>query len=143
MLKYIIVLLGLFIISPLANSATYRWIDGDGVTHYSQTRPPTGNYDIVDSKQSYPSSEQPQEPSSTSPAAAGASENINVTNQTATVTVQKADQEQCQRVQADLDKLDNTPRVSLETADGVKVLTVEEKQALIDERRDWIERYCE
>ena len=143
MLKYKIILLGLIFLSPLVNSATYSWVDEDGITHYSQTMPPSGDYSIVDPKHNYPS-EQPQDNTST-PATTPTSDRNDATTATAPAAAgtQKAEKEQCQRVEADLEKLKSTARVSIETDAEVKVLTEEEKQSMINERIDWLKRYCE
>jgi len=143
MLKHSLIILGLLFVSSPLYATTFSWVDENGVTHFSQTRPASGSYNILDKHPGYPLSEQPDAEPSAPAASSTPSSKDSKPKPSASAGLQKASKDQCQNVEADLNTLKITPRISIETSDGVKVLTEEEKQAMIDERVDWLKRYCE
>ena len=49
----------------------------------------------------------------------------------------------CQDVRNDLTKLETSARINLKDGDSYKIITEEEKQALIEERRKWLSENCD
>lgn len=123
------------------HAATYQWVDENGVVHFSQIAPSQPNYKIIPLKHSYqntnktPSTAKTESPpSQTNPP----SEKPAISS-TGKMTASK---EECEQIKLDLEKLRSIARIRLQQGDSTKVLTEEEKQAMIDERETWLKTVC-
>lgn len=124
-----------------ALAAVYKWTDAAGVTHYAHTPPPEQHFSVVETSPQSRSSQT--QPATSNPAtAADAAPSDPRAPGAVAVTAPQADAEKCQQVAADMEKLTNTARIRLQSGETSKILTDEEKQALIEERRVWHEKYC-
>lgn len=125
----------------LTHAATYQWVDENGVTHFSQTAPSQPNYKIIPSKQRYQSNAtaQPTAKTDSSPSQSPPpTEKPNVS----AASEMTATKEECDQIKLDLEKLRSIARIRLQEGDSTKVLTEEEKQAMINERENWLSTLC-
>lgn len=123
----------------VADAAVYKWVDGQGVTHYANTPPPHGDFTTVET-QVAPTVETEQ---TGSRAATGEPPTAEPEQRfTLQATNQPADAQLCRQVAEEVERLANIARIRLQTAETTKLLSDEEKRALIQERRDWHEKNC-
>lgn len=133
--------------SPPSQGEIFRWIDGNGVTHFSQTPPPSGRYEQM----------QPPPPPAEDPAKARA--RINKVNQHIQDQLDRerkqaqADRQArqneaqrakaCQQSKRRLTALTIRPHVLVKSSNGqFKRMSESQRQAAIKEARDRIAKYC-
>lgn len=134
------------------HAALYKWIDGHGVTQYSQEPPPSGHYQEMKMQASSPGSEKqpaqqqaqdtpPKQPEQDSAVAAPSN-----TPQDSQYLAkrQAAMRKNCQIARHNLSQLDTHGRIRYLAADGtMHVMTEEEKQAKLAENRQMVEEMCQ
>lgn len=146
--------LGLLIATSPANAAKfYKWTDAEGATHYSADPPPDSvkaSEVRVKTKSSYegePAAPATPQKDATAPAAtkdgkadAGKGEEKKAENGSAPGRYA----EKCTKLKADLQTLQESPRVKVTDAKGEsRTLSEEEKVTQIDETQRQIKAFCE
>jgi hypothetical protein len=141
-------LLGALLISASlsVHAAFYKWMDENGVMQYSQSPPPSGDYQEIHSPPppSRPGSEQPS--ADTSPAQQDTAAPVPSSPQDdpQQAKQQAARELNCQLAKSRLSELENHPRIRYTSEDGsVRVMGEEEKQAKIIETRKMAEDMCQ
>ena len=137
----IVALLLSFLLYVPAHAEIYKWVDKEGVQHYSEQPPEAGiKYETVNPNYAAPER----------------SSNASVKDEnTANQEEQQQDQQQkdevaqirqqnCVTVQKRLEDLQSSPRISVKNPDGtVQRLTEEERQVKITEAQELIKKYCD
>jgi len=137
----------LIAVSLSAHAAFYKWVDANGVTQYSQSPPPSGQYkemrsslppgDSSAERQSAETSPPPQN-HATEPTPAAPPDDQELARQ------QAAREQNCQLAKQRLSQLENHPRIRYKAADGsVRVMSEEEKQAKLMETRNMMNEMCQ
>ncbi len=138
---YLLCLLSSVLYSCIANATTYKWVDENGVTHFSQSRPDNAEYTILQQKKFHQKTPAKKQTKDLTPP--------NSTQENSAEMVQRIDgketlsKEKCEQLKLDLEKLTTIPRIRVKHGDTTKYLTDEEKQTMMDERIHWIENYCQ
>lgn len=116
-------LLGLACTGPVAASEVYQWKDANGVTHYSQTPPPKGQYQQRQINNRGASSPQQSSPTAAKPA---------------------AENTQCASARANVDLLQSGNAVHEADAEGKpgRALTPEERASRLDLANAAVKAYC-
>lgn len=117
----------------------YKWVDAQGVTHFS-SQPPQGTEATTVIKSTAPAGKPPAPPSGGT-----------IGNQKAIdeeVKKQVAEQEAqlktfCEQARTNLAQLQNNPRLREEVEGEIRRLTEEERRQRIDETRKQIEEHCQ
>jgi len=129
-----------------AMAKTYRWVDDNGVTVYSQTPPPTGNATIIKPP---PSPAAPPDEIMKNlkqrQAAIDATKKKNETGTKETAEARNAEikQQNCATSRKNLAEITRHPRVRMKMDDGsYKQLNDQERQAEIDKYNKDIEKFC-
>ncbi len=133
---------------PAHAGNAFKWVDEQGVTHYSQTPPPGQRSESV----AVPGRPAPEKPPAASaeasqPQPAGAEQPAPEAGQTPdqrTAAEREAiGQKVCQGLREDLAKLEQYPRIFLRDAQGKGVwLTPEERQQRIDQTKKQLQEMC-
>jgi hypothetical protein len=142
----------LMLTTTSAVAATYKWVDENGQTVYSQTPPPSGTQDVERVKA------PPRPPSNSGTAAAQKTKDDadafnerreeKKTQQQDKKNMQKADaqrKEHCDGMRADIETLTNKPIVRRTSEDGSesRVLTTEEREADVKMLRERVKKECQ
>ena len=135
----------LFFFSALpAYAAIYKWVDENGVTHYSQT-PPTS--DTQSQKLTVPRGPAPPPPAKSQNAQPekpneGDAQKTEATND-ANEKLKKQREKACETAKNNLQELDNHGRVRETDAEGnTRFLSDDEKMTRRQEMLDLIKKYC-
>lgn len=130
-----------------ATARTYRWVDEDGNTVYSQSRPPSGKATII--KPPPPPATPPEETmkklQAQREAISGSGEKKNTSKTKAEEEAKKAEikKKNCQISRKNLADIELHPRVRMKMPDGsYKQLSDEERQEHIDKIKKNIKTYC-
>ncbi len=130
-----------------AMATTYRWVDENGKTVYSQSRPASGKVTII----------KPPPPPSTSPAEAvkkpeaqqnpvsksGNKKDAAQTNDGGQAGKDEIKKQNCENSKKALADIEPHPMVRMKMPDGsYKQLSVKERQEQIDKLNKNIEKYC-
>ncbi len=149
-LPYFCLILILAVLAGTAQSAEeiYKWIDEDGVTHYS-ARPPEGveyqrvttEADRATARNDAASTSQNNDEPEAEPQVTGA------LPQLAEVTVEEPDPalvaERCEQARNNLSWLTQRTRISMTNEDGtLRRISEEERQAQISENQAFIDEWC-
>jgi len=140
----IVPLLLLFLFTP-AHAEIYKWMDKEGVQHYSE-RPPVGmKYEMVDPH--YAAPESSSEPS-VKEEQQGDKNRVDQQRiqqeQRQKADLAKIRQQNCVTAQKQLEDFQSSPRIRMQAPDGtVQRLTEEERQAKIIEAQELIKKYCD
>jgi hypothetical protein len=139
--------LALVLLSPLAPAAAYKWVDADGITHYSQFPPGEGPAQEVRVQ-----SEGPRDAAAASARLKQEQEQLKAYQESRsqqTTTQQKSAQESaareqnCQRARSNLNTLETFGRLRYTDAEGnVQVMGDEERQARQEEARKQVAEFC-
>ena len=125
----------------------YKWVDEDGVTHYSAQPPAAGQGEVIKVKSGASSDKESAmkrleerraklEQDKLSEAEREAQEEAKRQNQ-------KAMEEQCEQYRKNLTVMTQNPRVKLIGADGeARMLPEEERQQRMEKARKFIEENC-
>ena len=132
----------------LVEAAMYRWVDGDGVTHFSQIAPTSGSFEVIEAPSARAGSEQEtlndlnrqwQEMQDREAARKEAATEKKTEQEHAALR-----QENCQTARHNLEILQGPPNRLIKTAEGgYRRLTEEERQERIDQAREVMEKNCE
>jgi hypothetical protein len=139
--------LGLLLVLGPAEARTYKWVDDNGVTQYSQTPPPKRDYEVVHG---------PAKPATGSEKTASDLEiRLHQFEQRRDEAAkQKAERQKakqvnaqrrtdCEKSKQNLEYLENHPQIRLTDEDGsVRYLTEKERQEKIQASRDNINKLC-
>jgi len=127
--------------SSAVAATVYKWVDERGVTHFTSS-PPTGvDFSILSpAGNRYPGQEKKPTPQA-KPAPVKQPAATKEKSAQASATLH-GDEAVCNKVADEIEKLSSVARIKLKTGDTTKILTDEEKQAMLKERRDWYEKYC-
>ena len=141
-------LLGLGLAASLAYAAAYKWVDEQGVTHFSQF-PPTGRQvETIATPKSPPADNAPTSPSPAAEPAAKApdqppADGTPKTEAEAKQQLAAVRQENCRRARANLNTLTTGGRLRYTDAEGtVRYLSDEERAQRVEEAQKQIEQYC-
>jgi hypothetical protein len=129
-----------------AYGSFYKWVDQNGVTQYTQTPPPAGNYQELHSLPPASGSNSEQQQTESAPAkqdAAGAAEEAPPPDDQDHAAHEAARRQNCQLARERLSQLENHARIRYTAADGsVRVMGEAEKQAKLTETRKMIREMC-
>jgi hypothetical protein len=129
-----------------ATAKTYRWVDENGVTIYSQTPPPTGDATII--KPPPPPASPPDEAMNNLKRRQAAIDTAKKKKQGGdkeSVEAENAEikKKNCEVSRKNLAEITRHPRVRMKMDDGsYKQLSDEERQAEIDKYNKDIEKFC-
>lgn len=132
---------------PGAYAAMYKWVDENGVTHYSQNPPPSGGAQEI-APPPPPASGAADVQSDLEARIKKLDEERAAREKQAEKDRQKAEDdairaENCHKAQVALDILLSQPRVLITREDGTQErLTDEERQERIKQRRTQIDEFC-
>jgi len=140
--------IALALLLPLgaAQAVTYKWVDKDGHTVYSQTPPESGNYQIIDEPSAPPPSDTAADtnapPSASSDAAADKGQKAtDKTVQRLSEKSAKAREKNCEAAKKNLQIYQVYRRIMV---NGKAVrLSDEERQKRIDKAKQDIEEFCQ
>ncbi|MFW5969480.1 MAG: DUF4124 domain-containing protein [Halofilum sp. (in: g-proteobacteria)] len=142
------VALGLSLSGPLAAEAIYRWVDEDGVTHYSQQPPPSRDASRV--RVNRPPDEEVQrerrEMEETRERLESRREERRKGEQAAREEAEdrKRREQRCADLRSSLKRLTENRRLLVPDGEGdVRRMPEEERQQRADKRRRQIEEQCE
>ncbi|MDZ7787474.1 MAG: DUF4124 domain-containing protein [Halofilum sp. (in: g-proteobacteria)] len=139
--------LGLVLSAPLQADEIYKWVDEEGVTHYSQQPPPSGDAARVgvDSPPDEELERERQEMEATGERLeARREERREAERQARTNAAEREQREQrCADLRSSLSKLTENRRLLVPDGEGnVRRLPEEERQERVAERRRQIEEEC-
>lgn len=140
--------LALVLLAPLASASTYKWVDANGVTHYSQF-PPEGGV----AQQVSVEVDRPRDTTAATARVQQEQEQLKAYQDSRTEQAgaqQKlaqeiaAREENCRRARSNLNTLETGRRLRYTDADGnVQVMGDEERQAQREEARKQVAEFCE
>lgn len=138
---------GLALAAPLQADEIYKWVDEDGVTHYSQQPPPSGDAARVgvDKRPDEEVERERQEMQETGEQLEAQREERREADQQARKEAgEREEREQrCADLRSSLKKLTENRRLLVPDGDGdVRRLPEEERQERVAERRRQIEEEC-
>lgn len=140
-------IISLILLTP-ATARTYRWVDENGQTVYSQSRPPSGEVTIIKPPPPAPASE-PNETMNKLKARLDASDKTkkkeNDAKEKGDKVARNAEikKKNCEKAKSNLTGLEQNARVRMKMDDGnYKHLTDEERAAEIEKAKKAIEQYC-
>ncbi len=127
----------------LSQAAIYKWVDAQGVTHFTEQPSPSGRGEEVQPRVTRPATPPPAAPASAMDAAPPAGEtNPAKPGEVLTMPADKM-AEQCQNARQRLQQLESSPRIMTRGEDGqMQRAPEEERQRMMDEERKRIELYC-
>ncbi len=133
-------------VSP-ALAGMYKWVDEQGITHYSQTPPPSGKAQQIkppptpaDSEAAVKRLEAQREEAQKQHEAKQQDAQESQKN----ASPQAIREESCRLARQNLGTLETNTRVAIQGADGnVKRLSEEERQARLTEAKKQVEEYCD
>jgi hypothetical protein len=145
-----VLLCALLSVTTSAVAATYKWVDENGQTIYSQTPPPAGTQGVerVKAAPRAPSNSGTDAQKTKDDAAAfNERQSAKKTQQQDKKKMQEADaqrKEHCDGMRADIETLVNKPIVRRTSEDGgeSRVLTTEEREADVKVLRERLEKEC-
>ena len=142
-------LLGVMLIAATltAQGAFYKWVDANGVTQYTQSPPPSGQYQEMHSSAlpaSDPASELQREETTAKDQNAPDTAAENPAQDDQKQAAQQAAREQnCQLARQRLAQLETHGRIRYQADDGsIQVMSEEEKQAKLAETRKMMADMC-
>ena len=139
--------LGLALATPLQAAEIYKWVDDEGVTHYSQQPPPSGDADRVgvDTPPDEEIAREREEMEATGERLEAQREQRREAEQQANENAAERErrQQRCADLRASLQKLTENRRLLVPDEEGnVRRLPEEERQQRVAERRRQIEEEC-
>jgi len=129
-----------------AQGAFYKWVDANGVTQYTQSPPPAGQYQgMRSSPPPSPSTAAPQEETAAeNQDAPGAQKETSPQDPQELARQQAAREQNCHLAQQRLAQLNNHGRLRYMADDGsVRVMSEAEKQAKLTETLAMMEKMCQ
>ena len=140
--------LGLALAAPLQADEIYKWVDEEGVTHYSQQPPPSGDADRigVDTPPEEEIERERREMEKTGERLEAQREERRAAEQQAQENAAEREQreQRCAELRSSLKKLTENRRLLVPDGEGnVRRLPEEERQQRVAERRRQIEEECE
>jgi hypothetical protein len=132
--------------SAQAQEEIYKWVDEDGVTHFS-ARPPEGvEYDRITTRNNVVSRIAPQTVGETEDLEQEPDAN-NMLPELAEVDVQQPDPElvaqRCEEARSNLSWMTQRVQINRENEDGeIERLTEDERQQMIQETQAFIDEWC-
>ncbi len=140
---FLMTLLACLATNAMAKERVYKWVDENGVTHYSPTPPPGENTDaeqlVVDSEDPLLPEPEPEPSLIDTPglqAQAAPPDNSEIERRNR--------MRQCNHGRKVIEQVEPLPRVLRTEADGtVTALSDEERLRLLDEARAKIAKYCD
>jgi hypothetical protein len=143
----LLVLLACLLTAAPAAAKTYRWVNEEGVTVYSQTPPPSGEAEVVKPPPPPPTgaeSRTPMEERLEAIEARRAEQEKRAQERARAEAEQERRRVNCQTARRNLEALQGPPRRLYATAGGeFERFTEEERQARIEEAREQIEYFCD
>lgn len=126
-----------------AQADIYKWLDANGLTHYSEEPPSTGKYEVIKSATPPPSSPAPTAaPAQAQPAKPAAPQPQ--ANAPQSPAAQKQHAQNCLKAKQTLGILETRSHILATDASGQQVrLTEEQRQAKIAEIKQKLAKYCE
>ncbi len=139
--------LGLALAAPLQAAEIYKWVDEEGVTHYSQQPPPSGDADRVgvDTPPDEEIAREREEMEETGERLEAQREQRREAEQQAQENAAERErrQQRCADLRASLQKLTENRRLLVPDEEGnVRRLSEEERQQRVAERRRQIDEQC-
>jgi hypothetical protein len=135
------------LVAAPATGKTYRWVNDEGVTVYSQTPPPSGQAEVVKPPPPPPTGAEtrtPMEERLKRLEAERAEQEKQAQERARAEAERERRQANCRAARRNLEALQGPPRRLFATAGGeFERFTEEERQARIEEAREQIEVFCE
>lgn len=121
----------------------YKWVDAQGVTHFTATPPASGQANVVP-----PAKQPPAPPAVSAPADSAAGESQSQEEIDARVRQEVAAQEKqradyCLQLRTNLAQLRNNPRLRMEVDGEMRRLGEDERQSKISETEQAIAESCQ
>ncbi len=142
-------IISLILLTPAA-ARTYRWVDENGHTVYSQSRPPSGDATVIKPPPPPPPASEQGDTMKKLKARLDAlnkdNEKKNMAKEEKDKAAKKADikKRNCQTATEHLTTLEQHAQLKMKMDDGnYKMLTEEERAADIEKAKKAIEKYCE
>ncbi|MDE2089883.1 MAG: DUF4124 domain-containing protein [Gammaproteobacteria bacterium] len=124
-----------------AQADIYKWVDTNGLTHYSEEPPSTGKYQVIQSAPPAPANPAGAAPAQAQPAKPAAPQPQ--ANAQLSPAAQKQHAENCLRAKQTLGILETRSHILATDASGQQVrLTEEQRQAKITEIKQKLAKYC-
>lgn len=121
--------------APVAAAQVYKWVDEDGVTHYTQQPPPGGEAQVIDPNVAQPTSAAPTA-SGEDTAGGDAGESSGDDGDSQSMA------EFCNQLRDEAQLLASDRPVKVQSGDSVTDLTGEARQQRLASTRSQIEQYC-
>lgn len=133
---------GLMASAAPGEAGIYRWTDGHGTIHYTQTPPPSGPYKVLDGPPPPAHSQAAPAPAGSAPNQPSPPQQQAEKTQSPQLTPEQRDK-LCTASRDRLAHLERRPNVLLRTADGqVKRLSEQERQAEIAKTKTLVAKTC-
>lgn len=124
-----------------AQADIYKWVDANGVTHYSEEPPGTGKYQVIQSAPPAPANPAGAAPAQAQPAKPAAPPPQTSAQQSP--EAQKKHAENCLKAQQALNTLETRRHILATDASGKTIrLTEEQRTAKIAEIKQKLAKYC-
>lgn len=130
--------IALVVAAPVAAAQVYKWVDEDGVTHYTQQPPPGGEAQVIDPNVAEPSAAAPAGGSGEDTAAAGDGSGESSGDDGDSQSMA----EFCNQLRDEAQLLASDRPVKVQSGDRVTDLTGEARQQRLASTRSQIEQYC-
>lgn len=130
--------IALVIAAPVAAAQVYKWVDEDGVTHYTQQPPPGGEAQVIDPDVAQPTAAPPAGGSGDEAAATGDASGESSGDDGDTQSMA----EFCSQLRDEAQLLASDRPVKVQSGDSVTDLSGDARQQRLQETRGQIEQYC-
>lgn len=126
------------VIAAPATAQVYKWVDEDGVTHYTQQPPPGGDAQLIDPNVA--------QPSAAGPAGGGGDDTAAADEASGESSGDDGDSQSmaefCNQLRDEAQLLASDRPVKVQSGDSVTDLTGDARQQRLQETRGQIEQYC-
>lgn len=121
----------------------YKWVDAQGITHFTAQPPHSGQASVVPAASQPPAAATSTTPTGTQGNAAPTQEEIDARVRQEVAKKEKERLEYCTTLRTNLAQLRNNPRLRMEVQGETRRVTEEERQAKIHETEQAISQHCE
>ena len=133
-IAFIVTLLLLVLIASPAQAKMYKWVDKEGITHYTQQPPVQEDSTVMDEPPTPPASAKESSPAGTSKAA----------RQRKQSTLDAKKKQQCAFVRKNLEMLEKSMNIVRKRVKGKLVaMTEDERRQLTSQYKATISQHCE
>ncbi len=126
------------VLAPAAAAqSVYKWVDEDGVTHYAQHPPDTGDAQLIDPENAAPPPSEPEAPETES-AESGADETDSADSE-----LPSSMSEYCDQMRQRVDTLAGDAALQIRQDDGnLQELSDEQRAERLERARSQIDQHC-